>query len=92
MEGGKSGGGEDSQTDLYASGGHVELSCKVRAHNAVRFLVTGECLFEDFELGRGCPLAVFYLVGNVGIEFSEVDERGIYAWRDDVWNAGARET
>ena len=91
--GGKSGGGgENSQTDLYTSGSHVELSCKTRAHNTVRFLVAGEGLFEDFELGGRGPLAVLYLVGDVRIEFSEVDERGIYAWRDDIWDAGVWET
>ena len=68
------------------------MSCKVRAHNAVRFLVAGKGLFKDFELGWGCPLAVFYLVGNVRIELSEVDGRGIYAWGDDVWDAVAWET
>lgn len=80
------------RTDLYTSGGHVELSCKARAHDAVGLLVAGKGLFKDFELGRGGSLAVLYLVGDVRIEFSEVDEGGIYAWRDDIWDTGVWET
>ena len=80
------------RTDLYASGGHFELPREVRAHNTVWFLVVGKSLLKDFKLGLGRPLAVFYLVGDVWVEFSEVDGRGIYAWRDDVWDAGGWET
>lgn len=75
-------------TDLYTSRCHVKLSCEICAHNTVRFLVMGKGLFKDLELGLSCPLSVFYLVGNVRIELSEVDKRGIYARGDDTWNAG----
>ena len=33
---------------------------------------------------------MFNLVGDVRIELSKVDERGICAWRDDIWDAGIR--
>jgi hypothetical protein len=51
-----------------------------------------KCLFKDLKLGLSRPLAVFYLVGDVGVEFSEVDDRGIYAFGNDVWDAGVWET
>ena len=83
---------EYAWTDLYASGCHVELFCEVRAHNAIRFLVMGESLFKNLQLGLSCPLAMLYLVWDVRVELSEVGERGICAWGADVWNAGIRET
>ena len=48
-------------------------------------------LFEDFELGLGRPLSVFNLVWNVRVELPEVDEGRIYAWGNDVRDAGVGE-
>jgi hypothetical protein len=79
------------EPNLYASGCHVKFSGEIRAHDAIWFLVVGKGLFEDLELGLCRSLSVFYLVGNVRIELFEVDERGIYAWGNDVWDAGAWE-
>ena len=64
----------DSRTCLHASGCHVKLSCKICAHDAIRLLVMGKGLFEDLELSLCRSLSVFYLVWDVGIELSEVDE------------------
>lgn len=52
----------------------------------------GKSLFEDLELGLSRPLSVLYLVRDIRIEFSKVDERRICAWRNDIWDAGVGET
>ena len=46
---------------------------------------------EDLELGLRRPLAVFYLVGDVWIELSKVDERGIHVCGNGIWDAGVCE-
>ena len=52
----------------------------------------GESLFKNLKLGLSGPLAMLYLVWDVRVELSEVDEGGICAWGADIWNAGIRET
>jgi len=84
-------GGSDWQTDLNASGCHIKLSCQIRAHDAIRFLVVSKGLFKDLELRLSGPLSMFNLVGDVRIELSKVDKRRICAWGDDVWDAGIGE-
>jgi hypothetical protein len=60
-------------THLNPSNGHAELVSENLAQTGVGFCIAAEMVFEDLELGAGCPLPVFDLVGGVGIECAEVD-------------------
>lgn len=59
---------ERRRAHLYTSGSHAELKGKIIAQSSVWLRVAFEDGFEDFELGAGCALAVFDLVGCVWIE------------------------
>lgn len=77
---GKDGGG----TYLNGARGHFELGGEFFAKDGVGLGVFAEDVFEDLELVSGGPLSVFYFVGDVGEEGSEIDRRGV----DSRWHQG----